>query len=147
MSKQKIFVRSTVVILVIGCLFFGWKIYQNSTRVILSVENLKNVRIKEENNQLFITGRADLDSFEKISNYGAVQKGDSLYIYIMKTKSLLKSDKIYENIDKIKISDSKDAPNKIYLVSGNRIEVKYKDNPKMNYMDVIKYSEKRELFK
>lgn len=145
MKKKKVFIvlLSSVIILIGG--YFGWKFYQNTTRTIIPVDDLDKVSIKKENNQLILVGKAKLDQFEKVSNYGAVQINDTLYIYVMKTKSLIKEDGIKENITKISVSDSPVSPEKIYLVSGKHIEVKEKDKPKMNYMDVTRYSKKREL--
>ena len=145
MKKKKILVvlLSSMVILIGG--YFGWKLYQNTTRTIIPVDDLEKVSIKRENNQLLLVGKAKLDPFERVANYGAIQINDTLYIYVMKTKSLIKEDVVKENLTKISVSDSPTSPKKIYLVSGKHIEVKEKDNPEMDYMDVTKYSEKREL--
>jgi hypothetical protein len=145
MRNKFLFILVGGVILIF--LYFGWKFYQNTTRTVIPTDDLEMVTLKEENNQLFLVGSAKLSQFEKVSNYGAVQIDDILYIYIMKTKALIKSDSVNENISKITVSDSSEPPKKIYLISGGNIEVKYKDNPEMNYMDVTRYSEKRELSK
>ncbi len=144
MGKKHFFACLFGVVLLVF-LYFGWKFYQNTTRLIIPISDLTSVTVKKENGHLLLTGNAKLNQFERVSNYGAVQIDDILYIYVMKTKSIIKSDSVNEDITNITISDSSNPPKKIYLVSGTNIEVKYKDRPEMNYIDVTKYSEKKEL--
>lgn len=147
MNKKKLFIVLLVVVVIMISSYFGWKVYQNTTRTIIPVDALEDVSIEEKNNQLILTGSAKLNQFERVSNYGAVQIDDILYIYVLKTKALIKENSIDVNITKMTVSDNSDSPQKIYLISGSNIEVKYKDKPEMNYIDVTKYSEKKELFK
>lgn len=147
MNKKKLFIVLLVVVVIMISSYFGWKVYQNTTRTIIPVDALEDVSIEEKNNQLILTGSAKLNQFERVSNYGAVQIDDILYIYVVKTKALIKENSIDVNITKMTVSDNSDSPQKIYLISGSNIEVKYKDKPEMNYIDVTKYSEKKELFK
>lgn len=81
------------------------------TRTIIPVDDLDKVSIKK-NNQLVLLGKAKLDQFERVFNYGDVQINDTLYIYGMKTKSLIKEDVVKENITKISVSDSPVSPEK-----------------------------------
>lgn len=145
--KKKILIASFSLLIVGIGLFFGWKFYQNTTREIIAINDLKEVSLKEENQQLFLTGQAKLGNFEMVSNLGAMQKGDTLYVYVTKIKALIKSEEIHQNLSQIMVRDTAEPPKHIYLISGNNIEVKFEDKPEMNYYDVTKYSEKRELFK
>lgn len=126
--------------------FFGWKIYQNSTRTIVPIDDMQAISLEKKDNKLNLSGKIDMGAFERISNWGAVQKEGVLYVYIMKTKAIIQSKTLDIDLNDVIISDSNEKPSKVYLVSGSEIEVKFDDDPRKDYIDVMNYDEKREIF-
>ncbi|MBM7710435.1 hypothetical protein [Enterococcus lemanii] len=145
MKRKFLFLFFIFLVLPIG-LFFCWKFYQNTTREIISVDDITEVRLEKQGNDLYMIGQAELKYFEKISNYGAVQIDDILYIYVIKMKSLTNEDSFNLNISAMTVSDSLDEPQNIYLVSGEDIVVKDPNDSKRDHIEVTNYSNKIELF-
>lgn len=139
--KKKIIYGLGLVICVVS-IYFGWKIYQNSTRTIVPVADMQELKLERSDNQMNLSGHIELGSFERISNWGAVQKEGVIYVYIMKTKAIIKSDQLDINLNDVILKDADEEASEIYLVSGNGIEVKFEDNPEKDYIDVLKYDEK-----
>ncbi|APZ49122.1 hypothetical protein BW721_05140 [Jeotgalibaca sp. PTS2502] len=142
--KKSILLSILVLVVLIGG-FFSWKIYQDKTREFIDVTDLNDITMVNQDGQLYIVGIADLSRFERVANYGAIQVGNSVYIYITKTKAIVRKNEVSENISNILISDEEIEPEKYYIVSGEGIEVKPTDNPRENYYDITKYSEIKEL--
>ncbi|HCE11169.1 MAG TPA: hypothetical protein DEQ24_00010 [Enterococcus sp.] len=127
-------------------IFFGWKIYQNSTRTIVSIDDMLEIRLEKKDNKLNLSGKIDMGAFERISNWGAVQKEGVIYVYIMKTKAIIQSKNLDIDLNDVIISDSNEKPSKVYLVSGSEIEVKFDDDPRKDYIDVMNYDDKTLIF-
>ena len=126
--------------------FFGWKIYQNSTRTIIPIDDMLEISLENKDNKLNLSGKIDLGAFERISNWGAVQKEGVIYVYIMKTKAIIQSKHLDIDLNDVIISDSNEKPSKVYLVSGSEIEVKFDDDPRKDYIDVMNYDDKTLIF-
>lgn len=143
MKTKVVFVLGLIIC--IGSVFFGWKIYQNSTRTIVSIDDMQTLKLEKKDNALTLSGHIELGAFERISNWGAVQKEGIIYVYIMKTKALVKSDYLNIDLNDVILKDVDEEASEAYLVSGGEIEVKFKDNPQRNYIDVTNYSDKRKI--
>lgn len=137
--------KVVIIFLLLPILYFGWKFYQDATRSIVSVKDLGNISLVEKNGELFLTGDVNLTNFERVSNVGAIQQNDTLYIYVMKTKSLKKESYLNENITRLMISDRSTEAEEILLVSGGEIVVEDKKTPNASYIDVTRYSDKKVL--
>ncbi|HFR3449549.1 TPA: hypothetical protein ACHU7I_002135, partial [Streptococcus suis] len=84
-------VRKKILLIIFGIIllyggYFSWKVYQDSTRGIIPLESLQ-VKVIKTDKDYSISAKADLDNFERISNYQAIQIGNDVYLYFMKTKA------------------------------------------------------------
>ncbi|HFR3696871.1 TPA: hypothetical protein ACHVEZ_001925, partial [Streptococcus suis] len=82
-------VRKKILLIIFGIIllyggYFSWKVYQDSTRGIIPLESLQ-VKVIKTDKDYSISAKADLDNFERISNYQAIQIGNDVYLYFMKT--------------------------------------------------------------
>ncbi|HGA1217611.1 TPA: hypothetical protein ACIRGG_002247, partial [Streptococcus suis] len=93
-----------------------------------------------------ISAKADLDNFERISNYQAIQIGNDVYLYFMKTKAFIKNSTVDIYLSNILVGDTTQAINNIYVVSGDDIVVKSNDS-KYDHIDVLKYTDRELLLR
>ncbi|HGA1235733.1 TPA: hypothetical protein ACIRGU_002035, partial [Streptococcus suis] len=73
-------VRKKILLIIFGIIllyggYFSWKVYQDSTRGIIPLESLQ-VKVIKTDKDYSISAKADLDNFERISNYQAIQIGN-----------------------------------------------------------------------
>ncbi|HEW2084398.1 TPA: hypothetical protein ACKCUQ_000224 [Streptococcus pneumoniae] len=125
--------------------YFSWKVYQDSTRGIIPLESLQ-VKVIKTDKDYSISAKADLDNFEQISNYQAIQIGNDVYLYFMKTKAIFTKTTVDTDLSNILVGDTTQAINNIYVVSGDDIVVKFNDS-RYNYIDVLKYTDKKLLLR
>ncbi|MBS4456556.1 hypothetical protein [Tuanshanicoccus lijuaniae] len=104
MAIRKILSALLGILLVFG-LFLFWKIYQDSTRIIIPISELQNVSVKREGSDYAIRGTADIGNFERVSNYQARQIEQDVYLYFMKIKSMAKDANIDLKLSKIIVGD------------------------------------------
>lgn len=79
-------VRKKILLIIFGIIllyggYFSWKVYQDSTRGIIPLESLQ-VKVIKTDKDYSISAKADLDNFERISNYQAIQIGNDVYLYL-----------------------------------------------------------------
>lgn len=143
-------VRKKILLIIIGIIllfggYFSWKVYQDSTRGIIPLESLQ-VKVIKTDKDYSISAKADLDNFEQISNYQAIQIGNDVYLYFMKTKAIFTKTTVDTDLSNILVGDTTQAINNIYVVSGNDIVVRFNDS-RYNYIDVLKYTDKKLLLR
>ncbi|VKG12169.1 Uncharacterised protein [Streptococcus pneumoniae] len=143
-------VRKKFLLIIIGIIllfggYFSWKVYQDSTRGIIPLESLQ-VKVIKTDKDYSISAKADLDNFEQISNYQAIQIGNDVYLYFMKTKAIFTKTTVDTDLSNILVGDTTQAINNIYVVSGDDIVVKFNDS-RYNYIDVLKYTDKKLLLR
>ncbi|HEV1915673.1 hypothetical protein OK495_06060 [Streptococcus pneumoniae] len=143
-------VRKKILLIIIGIIllfggYFSWKVYQDSTRGIIPLESLQ-VKVIKTDKDYSISAKADLDNFEQISNYQAIQIGNDVYLYFMKTKAIFTKTTVDTDLSNILVGDTTQAINNIYVVSGDDIVVKFNDS-RYNYIDVLKYTDKKLLLR
>ncbi|WP_267247350.1 hypothetical protein [Streptococcus sp. Marseille-Q5986] len=125
--------------------YFSWKVYQDSTRGIIPLESLQ-VKVIKTDKDYSISAKADLDNFEQISNYQAIQIGNDVYLYFMKTKAIFTKTTVDTDLSNILVGDTTQAINNIYVVSGDNIVVRFNDR-RYNHIDVLKYTDKKLLLR
>ena len=125
--------------------YYSWKVYQDSTRVIIPLESLQ-VKVIKTDKDYSISAKADLDNFEQISNYQAIQIGNDVYLYFMKTKAIFTKTTVDTDLSNILVGDTTQAINNIYVVSGDDIVVRFNDS-RYNHIDVLKYTDKKLLLR
>lgn len=143
-------VRKKILLIIIGIIllyggYFSWKVYQDSTRGIIPLESLQ-VKVIKTDKDYSITAKADLDNFERISNYQAIQIGNDVYLYFMKTKAFIKNSTVDIYLSNILVGDTTQAINNIYVVSGDDIVVRSNDS-KYDHIDVLKYADRELLLR
>lgn len=143
-------VRKKTLLIIIGIIllfggYYSWKVYQNSTRVIIPLESLQ-VKVIKTDKDYSISAKADLDNFEQISNYQAIQIGNDVYLYFMKTKAIFTKTTVDTDLSNILVGDTTQAINNIYVVSGDDIVVRFNDS-RYNHIDVLKYTDKKLLLR
>lgn len=143
-------VRKKVLLIIIGIIllfggYFSWKVYQDSTRGIIPLESLQVTVIKTDKDYS-ISAKADLDNFEQISNYQAIQIGNDVYLYFMKTKAIFTKTTVDTDLSNILVGDTTQVINNIYVVSGDDIVVRFNDR-RYNHIDVLKYTDKKLLLR
>lgn len=143
-------VRKKILLIIIGIIllfgvYFSWKVYQDSTRGIIPLESLQ-VKVIKTDKDYSISAKADLDNFEQISNYQAIQIGNDVYLYFMKTKAIFTKTTVDTDLSNILVGDTTQAINNIYVVSGDDIVVRFNDS-RYNYIDVLKYTDKKLLLR
>lgn len=144
MVRKKILLTIIGIILLFGG-YYSWKVYQDSTRVIIPLESLQ-VKVIKTGKDYSISAKADLDKFEQISNYQAIQIGNDVYLYFMKTKAIFTKTTVDTDLSNILVGDTTQAINNIYVVSGDDIVVRFKDS-RYNHIDVLKYTDKKLLLR
>ena len=144
MVRKKILLTIIGIILLFGG-YYSWKVYQDSTRVIIPLESLQ-VKVIKTDKDYSISAKADLDNFEQISNYQAIQIGNDVYLYFMKTKAIFTKTTVDTDLSNILVGDTTQAINNIYVVSGDDIVVRFKDS-RYNHIDVLKYTDKKLLLR
>lgn len=143
-------IRKKFLLIIIGIIllfggYFCWRLYQDSTRRIIPLESLQ-VKIIKTGKDYSITAKADLDNFERISNYQAIQIGNDVYLYFMKTKAIFTKTTVDTDLSNILVGDTTQAINNIYVVSGDNIIVKSNDS-KYDHIDVLKYTDRELLLR
>lgn len=143
-------VRKKTLLIIIGIIllflgYFSWKVYQDNTRRIIPLESLQ-VKVTKTDKDYSISAKADLDNFEQISNYQAIQIGNDVYLYFMKTKAILTKNTVDTDLSNILVGDTMQAINNIYVVSGDDIVVRFNDS-RYNHVDVLKYTDKKLLLR
>jgi len=143
-------VRKKTLLIIIGIIllfggYYSWKVYQDSTRVIIPLESLQ-VKVIKTDKDYSISAKADLDNFEQISNYQAIQIGNDVYLYFMKTKAIFTKTTVDTDLSNILVGDTTQATNNIYVVSGDDIVVRFNDS-RYNHIDVLKYTDKKLLLR
>lgn len=143
-------VRKKTLLIIIGIIllfwgYYSWKVYQDSTRVIIPLESLQ-VKVIKTDKDYSISAKADLDNFEQISNYQAIQIGNDVYLYFMKTKAIFTKTTVDTDLSNILVGDTTQAINNIYVVSGDDIVVRFNDS-RYNHIDVLKYTDKKLLLR
>lgn len=143
-------VRKKTLLIIIGIIllfggYYSWKVYQDITRVIIPLESLQ-VKVIKTDKDYSISAKADLDNFEQISNYQAIQIGNDVYLYFMKTKAIFTKTTVDTDLSNILVGDTTQAINNIYVVSGDDIVVRFNDS-RYNYIDVLKYTDKKLLLR
>lgn len=143
-------VRKKTLLIIIGIIllfggYYSWKVYQDSTRVIIPLESLQ-VKVIKIDKDYSISAKADLDNFEQISNYQAIQIGNDVYLYFMKTKAIFTKTTVDTDLSNILVGDTTQAINNIYVVSGDDIVVRFNDS-RYNHIDVLKYTDKKLLLR
>lgn len=144
MVRKKILLIIIEIILLFGG-YFSWKVYQDSTRGIIPLESLQ-VKVIKTDKDYSISAKADLDNFEQISNYQAIQIGNDVYLYFMKTKAIFTKTTVDTDLSNILVGDTTQAINNIYVVSGDNIVVRFNDR-RYNHIDVLKYTDKKLLLR
>lgn len=144
MVRKKILLIIIEIILLFGG-YFSWKVYQDSTRGIIPLESLQ-VKVIKTDKDYSISAKADLDNFEQISNYQAIQIGNDVYLYFMKTKAIFTKTTVDTDLSNILVGDTTQAINNIYVVSGDDIVVRFNDR-RYNHIDVLKYTDKKLLLR
>ncbi|ETE01681.1 hypothetical protein [Streptococcus pseudopneumoniae] len=142
---RKKFLLAIIGIILLFLGYWGWKVYQDSTREIIPLESLQVTVIKTDKDYS-ISVKADLDNFEQLSNYQAIQIGNDVYLYFMKTKAIFKKNTVDADLSNILVGNINQAINNIYVVSGNDIIVKFNDS-KYNYINVLKYTDRKLLLR
>lgn len=143
-------VRKKTLLIIIGIIllfggYFSWKVYQDSTRGIIPLESLQ-VKVIKTDKDYSISAKADLDNFEQISNYQAIQIGNDVYLYFMKTKAIFTKTTVDTDLSNILVGDTTQAINNIYVVSGDDIVVRFNDS-RYNHIDILKYTDKKLLLR
>lgn len=143
-------VRKKTLLIIVGIIllfggYYSWKVYQDSTRVIIPLESLQ-VKVIKTDKDYSISAKADLDNFEQISNYQAIQIGNDVYLYFMKTKAIFTKSTVDTDLSNILVGDTTQAINNIYVVSGDDIVVRFNDS-RYNHIDVLKYTDKKLLLR
>lgn len=144
MVRKKILLIIIEIILLFGG-YFSWKVYQDSTRGIIPLESLQ-VKVIKTDKDYSISAKADIDNFEQISNYQAIQIGNDVYLYFMKTKAIFTKTTVDTDLSNILVGDTTQAINNIYVVSGDNIVVRFNDR-RYNHIDVLKYTDKKLLLR
>ena len=132
------------VIVCFAC-FLGWKNYQDSTRAVIPMNELQQIRLEKIQGDFLIKGQVALGNFERVANYQAIQKEYDVYLYFMKTKAIKKEDNVDLRLSKIIVGDTNFEIKNIYLVSGDSIVVEGNSRSE-DYIDVTKYQKKKLLF-
>lgn len=124
-------------------IFYAWIEYQQSTREVIDVDQISNIKIhlNENNNpaEAIVKGEVKLGKFERISTISAIQKEDVIYVYLTKTKGKTKEKSFSQSIGDILLTHSGGNVKKIALVSGDDIIVIDKKDSTKNYMEVSNY--------
>ena len=143
-------VRKKTLLIIIGIIllfggYFSWKVYQDSTRGIIPLESLQVTVIKTDKDYS-ISAKADLDNFEQISNYQAIQIGNDVYLYFMKTKAIFTKTTVDTDLSNILVGDTTQAIDNIYVVSGDDIVVRFNDR-RYDHINVLKYTDRKLLLR
>ena len=146
MQKKKIFKKWHLIILVpiiSFVLFYLWIEYQQSTREVIDVDDISNIKVLLDKNsdpsKATIEGKINLKKFERISTISAELKEGIIYIYLTKTKGLSDQSNFSQSLSKILVSHDSNAVNKIAFVSGENIIVINKKDHTQSYIDVSNY--------
>ncbi|BBA93468.1 MULTISPECIES: hypothetical protein [Streptococcus] len=144
MARKKVFLFVFGVVMLFGS-YVGWKLYQDSTRVIIPLEELQGITVSPIKGDFSISGTANISNFERVSNYQAKQTGNDVYLYFMKTKSIFKDDAVDLKLSRIIIGDVGSKIKNIYLISGENIIVKTSSRS-TDYLDIENRDKEKLLF-
>lgn len=143
MKKIKPIYYLLILLIIFFLIFYAWIEYQQSTRKVIDVDDITNIKISLDENKnpskAIVKGEVKLDKFEKISTISAIQKEDIIYVYLTKLKGKTGKNNFTQSIGDILLTYSGGNVKKIALVSGDDIIVIDKEDSTRNYMEVSNY--------